>query len=205
MTAIGRSACQSSPCGSLSSSTRMVMRMANTPSENASSRPLLIARSFRDRQLQDGAALLAAGEAGEEIEQRHLPAVFFSQCSMGALLLRRILDDHAGAVVELALDRAARVARGGARLGVALEPLHLERRAVGEDHQLAVERRGPHGRLHAVAVLLERLEADVALVIERSRGLVGHGARLPLSARALQARERVDERLVRIERAARDV
>src|SRR5689334_16745723 len=51
----GRNAARSTPCGTCSSSTMMVMMMASTPSLNASSRPVLISGvAVDDAPVDDG-------------------------------------------------------------------------------------------------------------------------------------------------------
>src|SRR6185437_4303271 len=70
--------------------------------------------------------------------------------------------------------RAANVADGDAHPRIVASPLDLPRIGFGIDVEDAVVEDEPHWRFHAFAVLLERLDRDVFLAVERGEVWISH-------------------------------
>src|SRR6187399_2431150 len=93
----GRSAATSAPCGTFISSTMIVMMMAMTPSENASSRPFVIPARALSAELDPAAEALGLGH-GRLLARRHRVQRVFQVAGLHLVRLLPVVVD--GAVVR---------------------------------------------------------------------------------------------------------
>src|SRR5271155_2863962 len=117
----------------------------------------------RKRHLDERAMFPAARQIRKESEDRHLPAILLPKSFDRAIDQRWIFHPLRMSIRPFAAHVATRIAGGQLNFVVRFEPLHLDRRAVGDRIEFAIGPGYPDWPGHAVAVAAKRHEADVAL------------------------------------------